>query len=289
MVEGREVVVERRAVEASEPGWGGRLCPCRRRRRQAAAGRAAAAARPAGGRAVRARLHRPSPTARSHRPTRPARPLAGTPPISSPHTRTHAELVEGPLSDPASSRSPRSPPTVVPSPSSPSTNPSRSFAPSHPSPPPTAMEADAPPGSPSSQWRFAQCFGDKGEVEDITEGQSRPCSARSRSLLRSSSLAPLTVLPPSLALPSSSPSFCALSSSTHAEPSERESRQARAATPWRALGPRRRRSLGPQLPSRASCTLVEEGDADGHGPSPVVHAAVGLVLLGTTANTLGLC
>ena len=25
---------------------------------------------------------------------------------------------------------------------------------------------------PSNQWRFAQCFGDKGEVEDITEGQS---------------------------------------------------------------------------------------------------------------------
>lgn len=23
----------------------------------------------------------------------------------------------------------------------------------------------------SSQWRFAQCFGDKGEVEDITEGE----------------------------------------------------------------------------------------------------------------------
>ncbi len=29
------------------------------------------------------------------------------------------------------------------------------------------MEADS-----SSQWRFAQCFGDKGEVEDITEGES---------------------------------------------------------------------------------------------------------------------
>jgi serine/threonine-protein phosphatase 2A regulatory subunit B len=26
---------------------------------------------------------------------------------------------------------------------------------------------------PNSQWRFAQCFGDKGEVEDITEGESR--------------------------------------------------------------------------------------------------------------------
>lgn len=29
------------------------------------------------------------------------------------------------------------------------------------------MESDA---SGSGQWRFAQCFGDKGEVEDITEG-----------------------------------------------------------------------------------------------------------------------
>lgn len=26
--------------------------------------------------------------------------------------------------------------------------------------------------APSNQWRFAQCFGDKGEVEDITEGWS---------------------------------------------------------------------------------------------------------------------
>lgn len=25
---------------------------------------------------------------------------------------------------------------------------------------------------PTNQWRFAQCFGDKGEVEDITEGPS---------------------------------------------------------------------------------------------------------------------
>jgi hypothetical protein len=25
---------------------------------------------------------------------------------------------------------------------------------------------------PNNQWRFAQCFGDKGEVEDITEGMS---------------------------------------------------------------------------------------------------------------------
>ena len=24
-------------------------------------------------------------------------------------------------------------------------------------------------GSPSGGWRFAQCFGDKGEVDDITE------------------------------------------------------------------------------------------------------------------------
>jgi serine/threonine-protein phosphatase 2A regulatory subunit B len=29
----------------------------------------------------------------------------------------------------------------------------------------------------SGQWRFAQCFGDKGEVEDITEGQHRSPSA----------------------------------------------------------------------------------------------------------------
>lgn len=29
------------------------------------------------------------------------------------------------------------------------------------------MESDA---SGSGGWRFAQCFGDKGEVEDITEG-----------------------------------------------------------------------------------------------------------------------
>lgn len=25
-------------------------------------------------------------------------------------------------------------------------------------------------GDPSGGWRFAQCFGDKGEVEEITEG-----------------------------------------------------------------------------------------------------------------------
>jgi serine/threonine-protein phosphatase 2A regulatory subunit B len=29
----------------------------------------------------------------------------------------------------------------------------------------TAMETDA-----QNAWRFAQCFGDKGDVEDITEG-----------------------------------------------------------------------------------------------------------------------
>lgn len=29
------------------------------------------------------------------------------------------------------------------------------------------MEAEA-----SNQWRFAQCFGDKGEVDEITEGMS---------------------------------------------------------------------------------------------------------------------
>ena len=31
------------------------------------------------------------------------------------------------------------------------------------------MDTDA---SSSGGWRFAQCFGDKGEVEDITEGES---------------------------------------------------------------------------------------------------------------------
>lgn len=51
---------------------------------------------------------------------------------------------------------------------------------------------------PNNQWRFAQCFGDKGEVEDITEGMSGvrvfnqadiishalcPSSSRSRSTL----------------------------------------------------------------------------------------------------------
>ena len=30
------------------------------------------------------------------------------------------------------------------------------------------MDTDA---SSSGGWRFAQCFGDKGEVEDITEGK----------------------------------------------------------------------------------------------------------------------
>ncbi len=30
------------------------------------------------------------------------------------------------------------------------------------------MEKD---GDPSGGWRFAQCFGDKGEVEEITEGK----------------------------------------------------------------------------------------------------------------------
>ena len=29
----------------------------------------------------------------------------------------------------------------------------------------------------SGGWRFAQCFGDKGEVEDITEGESLSLSA----------------------------------------------------------------------------------------------------------------
>ena len=33
-------------------------------------------------------------------------------------------------------------------------------------------------GDPSGGWRFAQCFGDKGEVEEITEGKlSFHCSA----------------------------------------------------------------------------------------------------------------
>ena len=32
---------------------------------------------------------------------------------------------------------------------------------------PTIMDIDS---SGSGGWRFAQCFGDKGEVEDITEG-----------------------------------------------------------------------------------------------------------------------
>jgi len=31
-----------------------------------------------------------------------------------------------------------------------------------------AMETDA-----QNPWRFAQCFGDKGDVEDITEGKSQ--------------------------------------------------------------------------------------------------------------------
>ncbi len=38
------------------------------------------------------------------------------------------------------------------------------------------MDQDA---SSSGGWRFAQCFGDKGDVEDITEGTSRaPTSHR---------------------------------------------------------------------------------------------------------------
>lgn len=36
------------------------------------------------------------------------------------------------------------------------------------------MESD-PSGS--GGWRFAQCFGDKGEVEDITEGTSDVAAA----------------------------------------------------------------------------------------------------------------
>lgn len=37
-------------------------------------------------------------------------------------------------------------------------------------PPPAAR--DSKDGGRDQQWRFAQCFGDKGEVEDITEGAS---------------------------------------------------------------------------------------------------------------------
>lgn len=33
------------------------------------------------------------------------------------------------------------------------------------------MDGDAS-SSTSGPWRFAQCFGDKGEVDDITEGES---------------------------------------------------------------------------------------------------------------------
>jgi hypothetical protein len=37
-----------------------------------------------------------------------------------------------------------------------------------------AMETDA-----QNPWRFAQCFGDKGDVEDITEGKQKlPLSSR---------------------------------------------------------------------------------------------------------------
>jgi len=35
-------------------------------------------------------------------------------------------------------------------------------------PPPPKYIMEDPSGS--GGWRFAQCFGDKGEVEDITEG-----------------------------------------------------------------------------------------------------------------------
>jgi serine/threonine-protein phosphatase 2A regulatory subunit B len=37
------------------------------------------------------------------------------------------------------------------------------------------METDS-----SSGWRFAQCFGDKGDVEDITEGNQNPLCVWSR-------------------------------------------------------------------------------------------------------------
>ena len=39
------------------------------------------------------------------------------------------------------------------------------------------MDTDA---SGSGGWRFAQCFGDKGEVEDITEGMWLVCAECSR-------------------------------------------------------------------------------------------------------------
>ena len=35
----------------------------------------------------------------------------------------------------------------------------------------------------SGGWRFAQCFGDKGEVEDITEGQAAASTSPSGSLI----------------------------------------------------------------------------------------------------------
>ena len=41
------------------------------------------------------------------------------------------------------------------------------------------MDQDA---SSSGGWRFAQCFGDKGEVEDITEGASPEPALSSHSL-----------------------------------------------------------------------------------------------------------
>ena len=42
------------------------------------------------------------------------------------------------------------------------------------------MEKDS---DPSGGWRFAQCFGDKGEVEDITEGE---CFRRNDNIEQSS-------------------------------------------------------------------------------------------------------
>lgn len=38
----------------------------------------------------------------------------------------------------------------------------------------------------SGGWRFAQCFGDKGEVEDITEGRFTSLMASFGALIESS-------------------------------------------------------------------------------------------------------
>ncbi len=33
------------------------------------------------------------------------------------------------------------------------------------------QQQSQPHGDPNVAWKFAQCFGDKGDVEDITEGR----------------------------------------------------------------------------------------------------------------------